>query len=324
MFDENWIFASTDSNMNQNYNPKEWEEKIYQQWEKQKVGEVRNDSYEAHTILMPPPNLTGNLHAGHAFQHYLMDTLTRIYRQKGVDALWVPGVDHAGIQLEGVIDKMFKTGEADKRITKEMRNHLEFPKDKEDIPKFLKKYFLEDWLEFAWSKVDEWRDFQKNQAKVLGDTPDYSRNLFTLDKRAVDMVNHAFVKYWEDGLIYKKSYLINWSVGLQTALSDVPEDIGRETRKDPFVTIEYEVYKRNGLEKTDYKLKIQTVRPETIFADQFVLVNENSKNISEDFKNFYRENNNMVVVKLPLTEKYLSVILLTTQMKLIQSLGLVC
>ncbi|NJK71420.1 MAG: class I tRNA ligase family protein [Thermales bacterium] len=228
--------------MNQNYNPKEWEEKTFSRWEKEKVGKVRNESSESHTILMPPPNLTGNLHAGHAFQHYLMDTLTRVYRQKGMDALWVPGVDHAGIQLEGVIDKMFKTGEADDQITNEMKNHPEFPVDNEDLPKFLKKNFREDWLKFAWSKVEEWRDFQKNQAKVLGDTPDYSRNLFTLDERAVDMVNYAFKTYWDDGLIYKKSYLINWSVGLQTALSDVPEDIGRETRKDPFVTIEYEVF----------------------------------------------------------------------------------
>jgi valyl-tRNA synthetase len=117
--------------LSQNYDPKKYEELIYTLWQVNQVGlpekqeevlellddlsdNLGNDSN--HCILMPPPNLTGLMHAGHSFQHFLMDTLSRINRQKGSINLWFPGVDHAGLQLEGVIDKMIKKGEFDKEI----------------------------------------------------------------------------------------------------------------------------------------------------------------------------------------------------------------
>jgi valyl-tRNA synthetase len=292
-----------------NYNPKLYEDSMIRRWGESHVGEVKSqldnnpDLKETHSILMPPPNLTGVLHAGHAFQHFLMDTISRIERQNGKLNLWQPGVDHAGIQLEGVIDKLFKSGEIE--IIEVIKNHENFPSDIDDLPKFLKTNFRDFWLENAWLKVNEWRDIQKQQSSVLGDTPDYSRSLFTLDKQAVDMVNHAFVKYWNDGLIYKKSYMINWSVGLQTALSDVSEDIGYETRKDPFITINYKlcslydnekngavtdrvtprrVHDKNG---KDLTLEVTTVRPETIFSDQFLLVNREASNLSQELKELF-------------------------------------
>lgn len=273
--------------MNSTYDPKQYESKFNTEWRDARVGQVSEqnpDADTAHTILMPPPNLTGVLHAGHSFQHYLMDTISRIHRQQGDLNLWQPGVDHAGIQLEGVVDKMFKSGEIE--LSEEIKNHKSYPEDIDELPKFLKTYIRQFWLDTAWSKVNEWRDIQQNQAKILGDTPDYSRSLFTLDQKAVDMVNHAFIKYWEDGLIYKKSYMINWSVGLQTALSDVPEDIGHETRKDPFVTIKYQLaLSPNGEYEpilTDDFVKVTTVRPETIFSDQFVLINEHASAFSSE------------------------------------------
>jgi valyl-tRNA synthetase/predicted alpha/beta hydrolase family esterase len=156
---------------------------------------------------------------------------------------------------------------------------------REDWPQFIKKNHPNLWLKLAWTKVNEWRDNQQNQAKVLGDTPDYSRELFTLDDRATKMVNYAFQKYWEDGLVYKGAYLVNWSVGLMTAVSDVAGEIEYEKRTDPFVTFEYEIkelkVKREELKMkfktlvSDYlkplsefpRLRLSTVRPETKFTD---------------------------------------------------------
>ena len=273
-----------------NYSPQDFEANIYQRWQAEKVGnpEKQGETSGVYTDLMPPPNLTGDLHAGHAFGHYLMDTLARIHRQRGEKTLWIPGVDHAGIQLEGLIDKAIKAGEFDEEI----KNIKDLPEKKEDLPKYLKKNHTDLWLQLAWKKANEWRDNQAKQSSVLGDTPDHSRNLFTLDEKAVETVNFAFKKYYEDGLIYKKSYLINWSVGLQTALSDVPEDIGYEKRKDPFITFEYRLNKflsqtayigKNGVNDisvvdklleyfNESPLLVSTVRPETIFADKAIAI----------------------------------------------------
>jgi valyl-tRNA synthetase/predicted alpha/beta hydrolase family esterase len=305
-----------------NYNPKDNETQIYSQWMDVKIGcpELQNiqnmplseapqsggvqssktpNNTKTHAILMPPPNLTGDLHAGHAFQHYLMDTLSRLARQRGEKNLWFPGVDHAGLQLEGVIDKLIKKGEFDEIINK-VEEGLSFQNSqnsnsnnvdikstlhsipKDDLPKYLKTNYPELWLECAWSKVNLWRDNQKNQSAILGDTPDYDRSLFTLDPQNLDMVNYAFQKYWQDGLIYKGSYLVNWSVGLMTALSDVAGEIEYEKRIDPFVTFEYGVsrieYTTDELKSKYSELKIKptqiwkrpqlsTVRPETKFTD---------------------------------------------------------
>jgi len=255
------------------YNPKQYESEIYQQWmaagvgspevqeQVQTGGSIVSKLNKTYTILMPPPNLTGELHAGHAFQHYLMDTLSRIYRQKGYKTLWYPGVDHAGIQMEGVLVKLLK----------------EQGKSRQDLSD-------EEFVEFAWQKANEWRNRQREQAAILGDTPDYNRQLFTLDERATKMVNYAFKQYWKDGLIYKGPYLVNWSVGLQTALSDVAGEIEYETRVDPLVTFEYRC---KSLEIINHEselawklfeylsenpLLVATVRPETIFGDVAVAI----------------------------------------------------
>jgi len=255
------------------YNPKQYESEIYQRWmaagvgspevqeQVQTGGSIVSKLNKTYTILMPPPNLTGELHAGHAFQHYLMDTLSRIYRQKGYKTLWYPGVDHAGIQMEGVLVKLLK----------------EQGKSRSDLSD-------EEFVEFAWQKANEWRNRQREQAAILGDTPDYNRQLFTLDERATKMVNYAFKQYWKDGLIYKGPYLVNWSVGLQTALSDVAGEIEYETRVDPLVTFEYRC---KSLEIINHEselawklfeylsenpLLVATVRPETIFGDVAVAI----------------------------------------------------
>jgi valyl-tRNA synthetase len=159
---------------------------------------------------------------------------------------------------------------------------------REDWPQYIKKNHPELWLKFAWQKVNQWRDGQKNQAQILGDTPDYSRELFTLDERANKMVFHAFKKYWQDGLIYKGAYLVNWSIGLQTALSDVSGEIEYEKKVDSFVTFEYRPLRFDlptlarkehiplVAKLHDYfdnnPLLVSTVRPETIFGDVAIAI----------------------------------------------------
>jgi valyl-tRNA synthetase len=262
------------------YNPKDYEDKIYAAWQAAKVGSPEQQVYKqqaklglltnnlalddqrpSYTILMPPPNLTGELHAGHAYEHYIMDTLIRIHRQKGQPSLWFPGVDHAGIQMEGVISKLLQAEGKD--------------------PNQMKKHHRQEFLDFAWKKAVEWRNNQRKQSAVLGDTPDYDRQLFTLDERAVKMVNYAFQKYWQDGLIYKSSYLINWSVGLQTALSDVQQDVEWVEQTDPLVTFEYklEVEKieaepevKNYVTEKLSSIAVSTVRAETIWGDVAVAI----------------------------------------------------
>ena len=340
-----------------NYNPKGNEAQIYKQWMAAKIGCSYSQRVEAtptlpqiktHSILMPPPNLTGDLHAGHAFQHYLMDTLSRLARQRGEKNLWLPGVDHAGLQLEGVIDKLIKKGEFDEIIKKYklkdsplegwqsqtdgvVRSDKETEIANDDLPKYLKTNYPDLWLECAWSKVNLWRDNQKNQSAVLGDTPDYDKTLFTLDPQNIEMVNYAFIKYWQDGLIYKGSYLVNWSVGLQTALSDVAGEIEYEKRIDPFVTFEYRLFEKNEIKNSptdtvilsvakdplilDSKFQplnksilVGTVRPETIFGDYAVAVHPDIfERDYNEFKDLIDEKK--LFVQLPLTDKMIPVIL---------------
>ncbi len=297
--------------LNTSYQPKEYETSIQEIWQKAGVGKPekhyqkgQNDGKTTHTILMPPPNLTGPMHAGHSYQHYLMDTLSRYNRQRGKWNLWYPGVDHAGIQLEGVISKLILKGEFDSIIQEKLtgldficKEHdkvasiIEFDGEtilREDLHTWLKKNHPDLWLELAWSKVNLWRDNQKQQAQVLGDTPDYSRQLFTLDPKAVEMVNLAYIKYWEDNLIYKGAYLVNWSVGLQTALSDVAGEIEYETKVDPFISFYYDLEEINfpgdtvpestaqilaqTIQETLSTIEVSTVRPETIFGDVAIAV----------------------------------------------------
>ncbi len=275
------------------YNPKLYEENIKELWSRQKIGNLANQlkiqaiDYKninnTYTIVVPPPNLTGMLHAGHAFEHFLMDTLARIARQKKIPTLYQPGVDHAGIQLEGVISRMINDGEFDERILSE--NPEISTLEQSEKANYLKKQNPSLWTEIAMEKAEVWRSGQLEQAKIIGDSPDFERLLFTLDERAIRMVNFAFLKYWQDDLIYRDSYLINWSVALQTALSDVPEDIGHIEKVDPFVTFDYNLDKVELLEEStlDTELRgllqqvfasitVATVRPETIFGDVAIAI----------------------------------------------------
>ena len=286
------------------YNPLAKEKEIYKKWqdnnignpEIQELGQNKNHKTSStFSSLMPPPNLTGELHAGHAFQRYLIDTIIRKNRLESTKSLWYPGLDHAGLQLEGVIDKLINKGEFDKRIeefTTKFNNHSfqEIEQslkntDRSGLANELKNKFPELWLELAWSKVNLWRGRIAIQSEVFGVTPDYTRELFTLDKKANKMVDYAFKQYWKDELIYKSQYLVNWSIDLQTALSDVSGDTERVTRKDPFISFNYKYSRytsKNNLSYditkiiqffTENPLEVATVRPETVPGDIGVAIN---------------------------------------------------
>lgn len=273
--------------LSSSYSPSEFEPLMYELWSQHGVGTPEKQlsaqnlvTAPTYTILMPPPNLTGTLHAGHAFQHYLMDTLSRKARLEGKRTLWYPGTDHAGIQLEGVIDKLIAQGEFDDTLNSAIPEHIQST----DKANWLKDNNRELWLQCAWSKVNQWRDHQRDQSAILGDTPDYTRSLFTLDERATRMVMTAFEKYWQDGLIYKGEYMINWSVGLQTALSDFQQDVEWVEQQDPFITFVYSLQSISntssllseediaGIAQALEEIPVSTVRPETIFGDVAVAI----------------------------------------------------
>jgi valyl-tRNA synthetase len=288
-----------ESNFTIAYNPKHYEQPIYQKWLDEDIfsPQTKSSTVGVYSILMPPPNLTGDLHAGHAFQHYLMDTLSRKARLDSKKTLFFPGVDHAGLQLEGVIDKMIDQGDFNLIITQKLtkvnsnitNQILKSVEAKTlELSRIIKAQLPTLWMELAWSKVELWRTNQRQQSSILGDSADYQRELFTLDDEACKMVYFAFKKYWQDGLIYKDKYLINWSIGLQTALSDVAEDIAYTSRIDPFVTFYYFfeglkiITANEQLEQLNMQLlvdfllanplKVATVRPETIFGDMAVAI----------------------------------------------------
>jgi valyl-tRNA synthetase len=290
--------------LSNNFDAKEFETNINQKWVDSNLANpdstinLQNQN-QTFTVIAPPPNLTGKLHVGHALEHFMMDTVSRYKRQYGFDTLYFPGVDHAGIQLEGVITKLINSGEFDSDIDKAiLEGHNPEVQSKSD---FIKENHRELWLKLAWSKVNLWRDSQKEQSAIIGEIPDFSRLLFSLDSKSKDMVNYAFYKYWSDGLIYRSKYLINWSVGLQTALSDVPEDIGHREQNDPFVNFLYEFKEcqfRTGEdlairpelnELIEYvnknkllpNLPIGTVRIETQFVDCGIAIH------SETFKKYF-------------------------------------
>jgi valyl-tRNA synthetase/predicted alpha/beta hydrolase family esterase len=317
-----------------NYNPKQHETDIYTAWQTAKIGNPELQKVplsrgqtkglgvlKTHSILMPPPNLTGNLHAGHAFGHYTMDTLSRLARQRGETDLWFPGVDHAGLQMEGVMDKLFNKGEFDEFFKANHPEILQWKQNnlKENYAQYIKKNHREIALECFWKKVNEWRNNQKEQSAILGDTPDYDRTLFTLDPQNVEMVNYAFQKYWQDGLIYKGSYLVNWSVGLMTALSDVAGEIEYEKRIDPFVTFKYRLFEKNSplegcpqdgvlFQSLENSILVSTVRPETVFGDYAVAVHPEVFEVKySQYKQLLDSGN--LFVEIPLTDRKIPVIL---------------
>ena len=229
--------------LDKKYNHKEVEKNKYNEWVNKGYFKGDNDkSREPFCIVIPPPNVTGKLHLGHAWDTTLQDILIRYKRMCGFDALWVPGMDHAGIATQAKVDKRLREmGINPRGITRD------------------------EWLEHAWSWKDEYATTIHEQWAKLGLSLDYTKERFTLDEGLSKAVRYVFVKLYEKGLIYRGERIINWDPVQMTALSN--EEVIYKEDKGAFYHIKYYI---TG---TDEYLDVATTRPETLFGDTAVAVN---------------------------------------------------
>ena len=235
-----------DNMLEKKYNPKEVEKGKYETWKEQGYFESGKRSGLPFTIVIPPPNVTGKLHLGHAWDTTLQDIIIRYKRMQGYDALWLPGMDHAGIATQAKVDKKLKEEGTDPRSMSR-----------------------DEWLKRAWAWKDEYAENIHNQWAKLGLSLDYSKERFTLDEGLSKAVRTVFVKLYEEGLIYRGERMINWDPEAKTALSN--EEVIYKDVEGAFYHIKYPIV---GSE--DY-LDVATTRPETMFGDTAVAVNPSDK-----------------------------------------------
>ncbi|MBB6339310.1 valyl-tRNA synthetase [Xanthomonas arboricola] len=243
------------------YDPSSFESRLYAQWEAAGYF-VPSGKGEPYTVLLPPPNVTGTLHMGHAFQQTLMDALVRYHRMRGFDTLWQVGTDHAGIATEMVVSR-----------------NLALEGNGETRDSLGREGFI--------AKVWEWKaesgDTIERQMRRLGTSSDWSRSTFTMDPQPSAAVNEAFVRWYEQGLIYRGQRLVNWDPVLKTAISDlevenVEEDGFLWSIRYPLadgVTYEHVEHDTDGVEtlrETRDYLVVATTRPETMLGDTAVMV----------------------------------------------------
>jgi len=229
--------------LDKKYDPKEMESKLYKKWIDKKYFHAEIDkNKKPFTIVMPPPNITGKLHMGHALDNTLQDILIRTKRMQGYSTLWVPGTDHASIATEvKVVNKLLSEGIK-----------------KEDLTR-------EKFLETAWEWKEEYDLKIVEQLKKLGISADWDRKRFTLDECLSDAVLEVFVRLYNDGLIYKGKKLINYCTKCKTTISDA--EVEYEEQEGNFYHLKY------FIEGTDEYLEVATTRPETLFGDTAVAVN---------------------------------------------------
>ena len=224
----------------------ELEKNLYKKWFDNHLFEAQpKEKKEKFSIMMPPPNVTGTLHIGHALNMTLQDILARYWRMNKKDVLWQPGTDHAGIATQKIVEANLKS---ESNISK---NDL----GKED---FIKKVW--EWKQKSGHRII-------NQIKRLGASPDWKRQRFTLDQDMSDAVNFTFIELFEKGLIYKDKRLVNWDISLQTAISDL--EVEQVEKEGDFYYLKYFI-----VDSSKY-LEVATTRPETLFGDQCLAVNPN-------------------------------------------------
>ena len=230
-------------NLNEKFNPKDFEEKIYSNWEEKGYFKPSMDkTKESYCIMMPPPNVTGKLHMGHALDDTIQDILIRFKRMQGYNTLWLPGSDHAAISTEmKVVEKLKKEG-----------------KTKQELGR-------EKFLEEAWDWTREYGGTIQTQQKKLGCSCDWDRRRFTLDKGLSDAVLEQFVDLYNKGLIYKGTRMINYCPSCKTSISDAEVEY-----KEEETHLWHIRYKITGTE--DRYITVATTRPETMLGDTAVAV----------------------------------------------------
>lgn len=227
------------------YDPSDFEDRIYSFWLKGNYFHAHLDeSKPTYTIVMPPPNITGQLHMGHALDNTLQDILVRYHRMKGYDTLWVPGTDHASIATEAkIVQALRKEGTT-----------------KEDLGR-------EKFLERAWQWKDQYGGRIVEQLKKMGSSCDWDRERFTMDEGCSKAVREVFCNLYEKGLIYRGERIINWCPHCKTTISDA--EVEYEEKDGSFWHINYPFADGSG------SLTLATTRPETMFGDTAVAVNPN-------------------------------------------------
>ncbi len=230
--------------MDKIYAPQDIEQRWYTHWEdKGYFSPNDNSESDPYCIMIPPPNVTGTLHMGHAFQDTIMDTLIRYHRMKGHNTLWQPGTDHAGIATQMVVER---------QLNAEGKNRHDLGREK-----FIERVW--EWKEESGGQITQ-------QLRRLGASPDWSRERFTMDEGLSESVQEVFVKLYDEGLIYRGKRLVNWDPVLHTALSDI--EVIAEEENGFMHHVRYPFVEGDGF------MEIATTRPETILADGALAVSE--------------------------------------------------
>ncbi len=234
--------------MEKTYNPRDFEDRLYKEWEESGCFKaVRDDNKIPFTVMMPPPNITGQLHMGHAMDETMQDAVIRFKRMQGYCALWLPGTDHASIATEvKVVEQIRKEG-----LSKESLGR-------------------EGFLKRVWAWKDKYNTRIVEQLKKLGSSCDWSRLTFTMEEKCSRAVREVFVNLYNKGLIYRGSRIINWCPNCKTTLSD--EEVNYAEEAGSFWHIKYFVEGDN-----ETFLEVATTRPETMFGDTAVAVNPEDK-----------------------------------------------
>ncbi|MGB1479305.1 MAG: class I tRNA ligase family protein, partial [Marinobacter salsuginis] len=233
--------------MEKTYQPENIERQWYENWEAKGYFRPSGEG-QSYSIAIPPPNVTGSLHMGHAFQHTIMDTLTRFKRMQGRNALWTVGTDHAGIATQMVVERKLAAEE---------------DKTRHDLGReeFIKRIW--DWKEHSGGTITR-------QIRRLGNSVDWDNERFTMDDGFYKAVQEVFIRLYDEGLVYRGKRLVNWDPKLHTAISDL--EVENKEEKGFFWHLRYPL--ADGVQTKDGKdyLVVATTRPETMLGDTAVAV----------------------------------------------------
>ncbi len=255
--------------MEKTYNPQDIETRWYQHWEEQNFF-APSGTGDPYCIMIPPPNVTGTLHMGHAFQDTIMDALIRYHRMKGCNTLWQPGCDHAGIATQMVVERQLNAEN----------------KTRHDLGR-------EKFIERVWEWKEESGGTISQQLRRMGSSPDWSRERFTMDEGMSDAVSEVFIRLFDEGIIYRGKRLVNWDPVLHTALADI--EVLNEEEKGSMWHIRYPL----GGEQAGSHLVVATTRPETMLGDTAVAVHPDD----ERYQHLIGQ-----TLQLPLTDRRIPVI----------------
>ena len=254
--------------MDKTYQPKDIEQKWYQFWKDNNYFSPSEKGEQAYCIMIPPPNVTGTLHMGHAFNNTLMDCLTRYHRMRGFNTLWQPGTDHAGIATQMVVERQLNTEN----------------KTRHDLGR-------ERFIDKVWQWKEQSGNTIYSQLERMGSSLDWTRERFTMDEGLSEAVKQVFVRLYDEGLIYRGKRLVNWDPNLHTAVSDL--EVISEEENGHMWNIRYPLTDGSGY------VTVATTRPETMLGDAAVAVHPED----ERYQNLIGK-----TVKLPLTDREIFVI----------------